>query len=231
MMRMRNKPWAKPELEACDYFIADPATMCGHWGDAFERKNPVYIELGCGKGGFVAQAATENTDINYIAIDLEYKMLGVARRKISKMYEEKGLKTDNILLAACNIENIGSFFTVDEMIADRIYINFCNPWPRKKHKKHRLTHPRQLVQYRKFLKDGGEIHFKTDDDELFEESTAYFEECFFDITYKTYDLHTSGYVGNIMTEHERMFSDEGIKIKFLIAKKRILSESDKLENG
>ena len=140
MMRMRNKPWAKPELEACDYFIADPAAMCGHWQEAFKRKNPVYMELGCGKGGFAAVAATENNGINYIAIDLEYKMLGVARRKISKMYEEKGLQTDNILLVACNIEKIGSFFADGEVIADRIYINFCNPWPRKKHKKHRLTH-------------------------------------------------------------------------------------------
>lgn len=228
-MRMRNKPWARPELEACDYFIADLGIMCGHWNEAFRRKNLVYVELGCGKGGFVAQAATENTDINYLAIDLEYKMLGVARRKISKMYEEKGLETDNILLAACNIENIGSFFADGEVIADRIYINFCNPWPKKKHKKHRLTHTRQLVQYRKFLKDGGEIHFKTDDDELFEESKDYLKECCFDVTYETYDLHTSGYEPNIMTEHERMFSDEGIKIKFLIAKKKAVLESDTLE--
>lgn len=218
-MRMRNKPWAKPELEACDYFIANPVLMCGHWNEAFKRKNPIYIELGCGKGGFVAQAATKNRNINYLAIDLEYKMLGVARRKISKMYEEKGLETDNILLAACNIENIDSLFASGEVVADRIYINFCNPWPKKKHKKHRLTHTRQLVQYRKFLKDGGEIYFKTDDDELFEESITYFKECSFDIIYKTYDLHMSGYEDNIMTEHEKMFSDEGIKIKFLIAKK------------
>ncbi len=229
-MRMRNKPWAKPELEVCGYFLPNPSVMCGRWNSAFKNNdNPFYIELGCGKGGFVACAATENTDINYLAIDLEYKMLGTARRRISKMYEEKGLKEDNILLAACNIENIGSVFADDEIIADRIYINFCNPWPRNKHKKHRLTHPRQLVQYRKFLKDGGEIHFKTDDDELFEESTDYFKECSFDIVYKTYDLHKSGYEPNIVTEHEKMFSEEGIKIKFLIAKKRETEGSDVFE--
>ncbi len=229
IMRMRNKPWAKPELEACDYFISEPLKMRGQWAGVFKRKNPVYIELGCGKGGFAAQAATENTDINYIAVDLEYKMLGVARRKISKMYEEKGLTADNILLVACNIENIGSVFSDDELIADRIYINFCNPWPKKKHKKHRLTHPRQLIQYRRFLKDDGEIYFKTDDDELFEESIEYFKECGFDVSYKTYDLHSSGFEPNIVSEHEKMFSDEGIKIKFLIAKKTGQLESDIIE--
>lgn len=218
-MRMRNKPWAKPELEACSYFVQKPEEVKGHWLEMYPKKQPFYIELGCGKGGFAAQAATENTDINYLAIDIEYKMLGVARRKISKMYEEKNLPTDNILLTAYNIEKIGELFDENEMVVDRIYINFCNPWPRNKHKKHRLTHPRQLTQYKDFLKDGGEIHFKTDDDELFEESIEYFKECFFDIIYITRDLHTSGYEPNIMTEHEKMFSEEGIKIKFLIAKK------------
>ncbi len=111
-----------------------------------------------------------------------------------------------------------------EDYAERIYINFCNPWPRGKHKKRRLTHTRQLIQYRDFLVDGGEIHFKTDDDELFEESLEYFAESGFEIVYITRDLHNSGYEPNLMTEHEKMFSDEGIKIKFLIAKKVELKE-------
>ncbi len=99
----------------------------------------------------------------------------------------------------------------------RIYINFCNPWPKKKHKKRRLTHTRQLTQYRNFLKENGEIWFKTDDDELFEESLEYFKEGKFRIEYITYDLHTSGFEGNVQTEHERMFTEQGIKTKFLIA--------------
>ncbi len=218
-MRMRNKPWARPELEACPYFIKEPEKNRGHWTESFKKKQPFYIELGCGKGGFMAQAAVKNTDINYLAIDLEYKMLGVARRKIAKAYEENNLSADNILLLAYNIEKIGELFDENEIAADRIYINFCNPWPRKKHKKHRLTHPRQLVQYQKFMKKGAQIHFKTDDDELFAESLDYFRECNFEIKYITYDLHESDYQHNIMTEHEKMFSDEGIKIKFLIAEK------------
>lgn len=215
-MRMRNKPWAKPELEACDYFIKEPEQLKNKWSEKFAEKQPFYVELGCGKGGFIAQAAVKNRNINYLAIDLEYKMLGLARRKVSKAYEENGIPTDNILLTAYNIEKISLLFGEEDTV-DRIYINFCNPWPRNKHKKHRLTHPRQLAQYKDFLKAGGEIHFKTDDDELFEESIEYFEECGFKIKYITRDLHASDYKDNIMTEHEKMFSDEGIKIKFLIA--------------
>ncbi len=215
-MRMRNKPWAKPELEACDYFIKEPELLRGKWAERFAAKQPFYLELGCGKGGFIAQAATGHTDINFLAIDLEYKMLGLARRKVAAAYTEKELPADNILLTAYNIEKIAQLFGEGDCV-DRIYINFCNPWPRNKHKKHRLTHPRQLMQYRDFLRADGEIYFKTDDDPLFEESIAYFEECGFRIRYLTRDLHQQALTDNIMTEHEKMFSDEGIPIKFLIA--------------
>lgn len=217
LMRMRNKPWAKPELEACAYFVGDPVGMKGKWLSCFKKEQPLYIELGCGKGVFAAESATKNPDINYLAMDIEYKMLGVARRKIAAMYEEKGMKEDNIILTACNIEKISEIFAPDERIADRIYINFCNPWPRKKHKKHRLTHPRQLEQYKNILKPDAQIHFKTDDDELFEESVEYFKECGFTVKYITRDLHKEDYPENVVTEHEKMFSDEGIPIKFLIA--------------
>ncbi len=216
-MRMRNKPWAKPELEACDYFVLHPEDMKGHWKERFAQQAPLYLELGCGKGGFAAQFAAQNRNVDLIAMDIEYKMLGVARRNISSLFQQLGIPADNILLTACNIENISSVLGSGDVIS-RIYINFCNPWPRNKHKKHRLTHPRQLMQYKEFLTPGGEIHFKTDDDQLFEESIAYFEECGFKIIYVTRDLHNSGYEPNIMTEHEKMFSDEGIRIKFLIAK-------------
>ncbi len=223
-MRMRNKPWAKPELEACDYFIKEPQLLKSKWQQQFKKQQPFHIELGCGKGGFIAQAALMNTDINYLAIDLEYKMLGLARRKVSAAYEEKGVPTDNILLTAYNIEKISELLDANDKV-ERIYINFCNPWPRNKHKKHRLTHPRQLTQYKDFLKIGGEIRFKTDDDALFEESIEYFEECGFGIDYITRDLHNSDFDENIMTEHEKMFSEEGINIKFLIARMEV---SDKI---
>ena len=101
----------------------------------------------------------------------------------------------------------------------RIYINFCNPWPKGKHRKKRLTHTRQLEKYKQFLADNGEIYFKTDDEDLFNSSLTYFEECGFEIQAKTYDLHNEPiFETNIVTEHEKMFSEQGIKIKALIAR-------------
>lgn len=215
-MRIRHKPWAKPELEACEFCVKTPDGMKGKWQEAFPKKQEIHLELGCGKGGFISQLAPENPDINFIAADIKSEMLGLAKRKLEKAYEEKGLEPDNIRIFTKNIENISQVFAPEDNIK-RIYINFCNPWPRGKHKKRRLTHPRQLVQYKSFLADDGEIRFKTDDDELFEESLEYFEECGFEVAYKTFDLHNSDFAENIMTEHEKMFSDEGKPIKFLIA--------------
>ena len=221
LMRIRHKPWAKPELEASNFFVRNPDELKGKWHERFVKKQPLHIELGCGKGGFISQAAYLNPDINFLAIDIKYEMLGLARRNISKVFEEHNAKPENVILTVHNIERINLMLDENDS-AERIYINFCNPWPRPKHKKRRLTHYRQLMNYRTFLLDNGEIYFKTDDDALFRESLEYFDKCGFQISYITYDLHNSGYGPNIVTEHEKMFSDEGIKIKFLIAKKTIL---------
>lgn len=116
-----------------------------------------------------------------------------------------------------NIGMISEIF--DENEISRIYINFCNPWPKDRHNKRRLTHTRFLTEYKKFIKPGTEIHFKTDDLNLFNDSLLYFEESGFDILYKTYDLHNSDYAEeNLMTEYESKFKEKGIKSKFLIAK-------------
>jgi len=222
-MRMRRKKWARPELAVCPFYIENAAEYKGKWNSVFENDDPIYAELGCGKGRFVVQAAQYYPDINWLAMDIKSEMLAVARRTIAAECEEKHTELKNIRLVSQNIENILPSFGENDRI-DRIYINFCNPWPRKRHKKRRLTHTRQLMQYRTFLKDGGEIHFKTDDDELFEESLPYFEHSGFSVKYITRDLHNSDYSPNFETEHEKMFSDEGIKIKLLIAVKEQLPE-------
>ena len=120
---------------------------------------------------------------------------------------------------------INKVFSAEDM-CDRIYINFCNPWPKTHDHKKRLTHNNQLMQYREFLKDGGEIRFKTDNDDLFLSSKRYFTECGFELTFVTEDLHNSGFTDNIETEHEKMFSEQGIPIKFLIAKKLTVNPSE-----
>ena len=104
---------------------------------------------------------------------------------------------------------------------ERIYINFCNPWPKGKHRKKRLTHTRQLEKYKEFITPDAKIYFKTDDDDLFASTLTYLEETGFEVERKTYDLHKEDiFEGNIETEHEKMFSEQGIKIKALIAKNK-----------
>ena len=166
----------------------------------------------------MANLAVNNLNINYLAIDLVDAMLGLAKRNIEQAYICKNIEPDNILITRFDIERILLILDKKDLV-QRIYINFCNPWPRGKHRKKRLTHSIQLEKYKEFLEKGGEIYFKTDDDDLFESSLIYFKEAGFEIVKKTYDLHANPiFENNIETEHEKMFSEQGIKIKALIAK-------------
>ena len=221
-MRIRKKKWAEPELSVCDFFVKNPEEHTGNWKKAFKKEQPLYLEIGCGKGGFAGQLALNNPDKNIIALDIKIDMLGVGRRNIVKLFEDNGKTSDdvtNLLLVNYNVEQLDKIITKEDEI-DRLYINFCNPWPRCKHKKRRLTYYKKLEMYKTFLKKDAEIRFKTDDDELFEESLEYFEQSGYEITYITRDLHNSDVTDNIQTEHEKMFSAEGIKIKFCIAKQK-----------
>lgn len=219
-MRIRFKAWARPELEASSFYVLEPEKIKGKWRKQFKEQNkPLHLELGCGKGGFISKIAVSNPDVNYIAIDLVDAMLGLAKRKIEEEYKSANRETSNVLITRFDIERILLIFDKVDAI-DRIYINFCNPWPKGKHRKKRLTHTRQLEKYKEFLKEDGEIYFKTDDDDLFNASLTYFEETGFEIIKKTYDLHSENCLDNVRTEHEEMFSNQGIKIKALIAKKK-----------
>lgn len=219
-MRIRFKPWARPELEASKFYINNPEEYKGKWRQLFKNPDaPLNLELGCGKGTFISKLAVRNSQINYIAIDLVDAMLGLAKRNIEETFKKENRQIDNVYITRFDIERISLILDKQDKI-DRIYINFCNPWPRGKHRKKRLTHTKQLQKYREFLKENGQIYFKTDDDELFEASLFYFEESGFEIIKKTYDLHKENIEDNIQTEHEKMFSEQGIKIKALIAKKK-----------
>src|SRR5574344_1135593 len=216
-MRIRYKKWARPELESSKFYIDNPEEYKGKWNSLFKNEAPIHIELGCGKGGFISNLASNFPNVNYIAIDLIDAMLGLAKRNIESIYKEKNLEPDNVLITRYDIERIANVFDENDKIK-RIYINFCNPWPRGKHHKKRLTHTKQLEKYKKFLSTGGEIYFKTDDDNLFADSINYFEDAGFLIKKITYDLESEiGFWNNVQTEHEKMFSEEGIKIKALIS--------------
>ena len=218
-MRIRYKKWARPELEASKFYINNPEEYKGRWKDFFKNKeNPIHLELGCGKGQFMSKLASSNLNINYIAIDLIDAMLGLAKRNIENTYKEKNLELDNIAITRFDIERIPLILDKKDNI-ERIYINFCNPWPKGKHRKKRLTHTRQLEKYKTFMSEGAEIYFKTDDDDLFNSTLVYLEESDFEVLKKTYDVHSEPiFENNIITEHEEMFSKEGIKIKALVAK-------------
>ena len=225
-MRIRRKPWARPELAEWENCVDVPAENRGKWHSVFKNDAPLMIELGCGKGGFMSKLAVAHPEINFIAVDIKSEMLGLAMRNIKREYAAVNREVDNVYIFSQEIMLINKVFSAED-VCDRIYINFCNPWPKTHDHKKRLTHNNQLMQYREFLKDGGEIRFKTDNDDLFLSSKRYFTECGFELTFVTEDLHNSGFEDNIMTEHEKMFSEQGIPIKFLIAKKLTINPSKK----
>lgn len=218
-MRMRVKKWAKPELTACPFYVSEPLNNRGKWKDVFQTERPMQLELGCGKGVSTSLMAFDNPDVNFLAVDLITSVLGVAKRNAESTYADSR-PVDNLLLTHFDIENIHCYIAPPDLF-ERIHISFCNPWT-KRHRqhKHRLTHTRMLMRYREFLKDGGEIYFKTDDDELFNDTRRYLKEAMFDEVFVTYDLHNSGFKPNYVSEHEAMFKNAGIPIKFLIACKR-----------
>ena len=219
-MRMRFKPYARPELLACSFHVHEPLAQAGRWRALYPApEKPFCLELGCGKGGFLARLASEHPENNYLGIDITDKVQILAKRKIEKAYLEKGLPTDNVRIASLDIERLLGAFNAEDRVA-RIYINFCNPWSKNAgSNKHRLTHPRQLLQYRRLMDEGAEIWFKTDDDGLFRDSLQYFPAAGFGITWQTFDLHADEPDWNLRTEHEGMFSEQGIPIKALIARK------------
>ena len=216
-MRIRKKKWAEPELRECRYYIEDPESYRGRWKDFFGNDRPIELEIGCGKCTFIAEKALRNPDVNFIAVDIKNDMLGVGRRNIEKLFEPAGHSPTNIALVRFNVEQLDLVIAPEDNIGV-MYINFCNPWPRLKHNKRRLTYPKKLMMYKRFLTPEAKIFFKTDDDGLFNDSLEYFRYAGYEITYLTRDLHHSPVTGNIVTEHEKMFSDEGVPIKYLEAK-------------
>ncbi|MGC7871362.1 tRNA (guanosine(46)-N7)-methyltransferase TrmB [Desulfosporosinus sp. SYSU MS00001] len=205
-MRLRRKWWARPELEKDDKAVFDPMRYKGTWKELFGSDRPIHLELGCGRGRFINELAKMNSHINYLAIDVYDELLVYVLRKANES------RLDNLKVISINAQNLGDIFAQDEI--EKLYINFCNPWPNKRHHKRRLTHPNFLGLYQTFLKSGSEIWFKTDSEFLFTDSLEYFAAAGFKELYKTSDLHQSDFQGNVMTEYEEKFCTQGIKIKF-----------------
>ena len=208
-MRLRRKPWVDEAIHDFDSFVFSKDLEIGEekkgqWAEIFGRQAPLHVELGTGKGDFISQLAERNPDINYIGIEMQQDVLYSAAKKIAAM------ELKNVRLLVFDINKIGDIFAPREV--DRFYINFCDPWPKKRHAKRRLTHVGFLEKYRGLLKEGGEIHFKTDNRPLFDFSLEQFEEAHLTVKDVSFDLHAENRPDNIMTEYERKFSGFGEKI-------------------
>ncbi|CYU10810.1 tRNA (guanine-N(7)-)-methyltransferase [Streptococcus suis] len=201
-MRVRNRKGAS-ELLANNpqYVISNPEECKGKWAEIFGNNNPIHIEVGSGKGRFVTGMAAQNPDINYIGIDIQMTVLSYALDRVL----EAGLP--NIKLLQVDGSSLTNYFALAEI--DQLYLNFSDPWPKKRHEKRRLTYKSFLDTYKEILPEKGEIHFKTDNRGLFEYSLASFSQYGMVLKQVWLDLHADGLEGNVMTEYEEKFSNKG----------------------
>ncbi|MCG6793443.1 tRNA (guanosine(46)-N7)-methyltransferase TrmB [Geobacillus sp. YHL] len=204
-MRLRNKPWAKDKIAAYpQYVIPDPETKRGRWRELFGHDQPLHVEIGTGKGKFITEMAKLHPDVNFIGIELYPSVLVSALDKLI----ESGLA--NVKLLNANAKDLTAFFADGEV--SRIYLNFSDPWPKKRHEKRRLTYRDFLALYDRILAEDGDIHLKTDNQSFFEYSLVSLSQYGFVLASVQLDLHQSGMTGNVMTEYEEKFSAKGNRI-------------------
>ena len=194
-------------LENSKILVKNPENYKGKWKEVFGNNNPIYIEIGMGKGNFIIENAKRYPDINFIGIE---KYDSVIVRAIQKSNE---LELNNLKIVRMDAKKMEEVF--DKEI-DTIYLNFSDPWPKDRHAKRRLTSPIFLSIYDKIFKDKCKIIMKTDNNHLFEYSLNSLEEYGYKIIYKTDNLDVLN-EDNIMTEYEERFYKLGIKINKLIA--------------
>ena len=203
-MRMRKKPNVGPRMEACaQWLVADAASMAGSWRNLFPQCRELWVEVGCGKGKFTVETAQANPDILMVAIERCREAMVMAMEKARDM------NLTNVFFVDMDVANMEGCFLPGEI--DRLFINFPDPWPRSKNAKRRLTFRTFLKMYSRVIRDGGEIHFKTDNAKLFEFTLEELELVGLETRNVTRDLHANGPVG-IMTGYEEKFHAMGTPI-------------------
>ena len=203
-MRMRKRNNLEPRMEACGaIWLRYAKELRGNWRSLMPQAREIRLEVGCGKGKFTVETAAAEPDVLLIAVERVQEAMLLGMEKALEM----GLK--NVYFLSLDAAELEEYFADGEL--DLIYLNFCDPWPRKKNAKRRLTYRTFLRKYQRILKIGGEIHFKTDNAGLFEWSLGEFEACGLEIRALTYDLHRDGPVG-IMTGYEEKFYELGTPI-------------------
>lgn len=204
-MRVRKRKGAEEMLaEHPEIVVADPTAWKGKWQERFGNDHPIHIEIGMGKGNFITGMAKKNPDINYIGVEMQVSVVSFA---LDKIVEEQ---IPNVQLLHVDGSALTEYFADSEV--DQIYLNFSDPWPKKRHEKRRLTSKDFLAVDETILKPAGEIHFKTDNQGLFEYSLASFSQYGMIIQQVWLDLHQSTFEGNVMTEYEEKFSSRGQRI-------------------
>ncbi len=210
-MRMRKKPNLLPRMEKAEAtLIKEPETMPGKWREVFPGYKELWLELGCGKGRFTADTAEANPDAFLVAIEKVPDAMVVGMERVL------GRGIENVRFMDRDVILLPEIFAPGEV--DRVFVNFCDPWPKSRDAKHRLTAPGFQRLYADVLPIGGEIHFKTDNLPLFQWSLEQFELEGWTLKEVTNDLHANGICG-IMTDYEAKFHAEGIKINRLVAVK------------
>jgi len=208
-MRMRKKKNLLPRMERCAAcLISDPYTRPGTWSDLFPGARELRLELGCGKGRFTVETAKAEPDVLFLAVEK------VPDAMVTAMERATAEGLTNVFFISADADQLPYFFVPGEV--DRIYINFCDPWPPKRQAKRRLTHGNFLTLYRRVLREGGQIHFKTDNVPLFDFSLEEIPLFGFSLSEVTRDLHAGGPAG-VMTDYEEKFYAQGIPIQRLVA--------------
>lgn len=201
-MRMRRKKHREDRMESCsELIITNIEDYKNDIKSIFDNDNPIRMEIGCGKGKFILETAARNPEINFIAVEKCLDVLVLALEKV----KAEGLK--NVKFVPGDVNMFAEFDTASK--CDVIYLNFCDPWKKNKYAKRRLTHANFLEIYRRLLKDGGAVYFKTDNKQLFEFSLNSFSDYGLRLKNITFDLHNSKFEGNVMTEYETNFSNLG----------------------
>ena len=206
-MRLRNNKNAKEIIENSKYLVINPEEYKGKWKDVFNNDNPIYIEIGCGKGNFVIENAKTYPNINFIGIEMYDTVLMYAINKTPK-------DLDNLRFIRMDARLIEDVF--DKEI-DLIYLNFSDPWPKNRNAKRRLTHERFLSRYDKIFKNKKTIFMKTNNLHLFEFSIESLSEYGYKLKNVSLDLANSDIKDNIMTEYEKKFTEKGVRINRLEA--------------
>lgn len=209
-MRLRRDPRATEYLAQDERVVQEPTAYKGKWHTLFGNDNPIHVEFGCGKGGFITELARRNPDINYVAAERAETVVYKACKKANR--EET---PDNLVFVFEDMAKCLDIFEAGEI--DRLYLNFSDPWPKKRHAKKRLTYRDFLKKYAIILGEKGEIHFKTDNKDLFASSIEEFSLEGWLMKNVTLDLHNSDMEDNIMTEYEKKFSEMGFTINRLEA--------------